>query len=97
MKFLSGQDFLVFIENQFSKQQYHVHPIYLTANSVKISVFQHEFSKEKIMDIEYLLFLPTLEKRILIRGIHDPSNYQLFLENFEPLDRLIESLHRVKY
>lgn len=97
MKFLSGKDFLIFIENQFSNDRYHVHPTYLTANSVKISVFQHEFSQEKIMDIEYLLFLPTLEKRILIRGINNPSNYQLFLENFEPLDKLIESLNRIKH
>ncbi|WP_131973011.1 hypothetical protein [Exiguobacterium sp. B203-G5 25_7] len=95
MKFFSGSDFLVFIKRQFSEERYRVDPTYLTANSAKISVFRREFSEERIMDIEYLLFLPTLEKRIFIRGIRHPSNYQFFLESFEPLDELIGSIHHL--
>ena len=96
MKFFSGSDFLLFIEKQFSEERYRIEPTYLTANSAKISVFRLDFSEERIMDIEYLLFLPTLEKRIFIRGIRHPSNYQFFLESFESLDELIGSIHHLK-
>lgn len=56
MKFLSGSEFLTFIEKQFSKERYRIDSTYLTASSAKISIFQLDFSEERIMDIEYLLF-----------------------------------------
>jgi hypothetical protein len=96
MKFFNGSDFLVFIEHQFSEGQYRVAPTHLTANSAKISVFRHDVSEEWLVDIEYFLFLQTLEKRIFIRGIRQASNNQFFLENFESLDELTSSIHRFK-
>ena len=96
MKFLSGSEFLTFIEKQFSKKRYRIDSTYLTANSAKLSIFQLDFSEERIMDIEYLLFLPTLEKRIFIRGVRHPSNFQFFLKSFEPLDELVGPIHQLK-
>ena len=48
------------------------------------------------MDIEYLLFLPTLEKRIFIRGVRHSSNFQFFLKSFESLDELVGPIRQLK-
>jgi len=97
MQFISGHAFVRMINSLFRTEIWNRHILYITANSAVVQLKKRYTTDSSIsststeLHISFLVHLPTLEKRVVIKR-NEQETHQFFFDPFASIEHVTSSL-----
>ncbi|KSU50922.1 hypothetical protein AS033_05955 [Exiguobacterium indicum] len=94
MNFISGQAFITMMDSLFNEEEWNRHVLYITANSAAIHLQKRSttiHSQPIEYQISFLVHLPTLEKRLIVKT-NQQETRQFFFDSMASIDCMCTSL-----
>ncbi|WP_290786731.1 hypothetical protein [Exiguobacterium sp. UBA7533] len=94
MNFISGQAFITMMDSLFNEEEWNRHVLYITANSAAIHLQKRSttiLSHPMEYQISFLVHLPTLEKRLIVKT-NQQETHQFFFDPMASIDCMCSSL-----
>lgn len=97
MQFISGHAFVRMINSLFRTEIWNRHILYITANSAVVQLKKRYTTDSSIsststeLHISFLVHLPTLEKRVVIKR-NEQETHQFFFDPFASIEHITSSL-----
>ncbi len=88
MNFISGQAFITMMDSLFNEEEWNRHVLYITANSAAIHLQKRSItilSQPLECQISFLVHLPTLEKRLIVKT-NQQETRQFFFDSMASID-----------
>ena len=94
MNFISGQAFITMMDSLFNEEEWNRHVLYITANSAAIHLQKRSttiLSQPMEYQISFLVHLPTLEKRLIVKT-NQQETRQFFFDSMASIDCMCTSI-----